>query len=108
MFGCIAYYHVKDNKLDNRAKKAIFFGYARGVKGYRLWSLEDSKFIISRDVTFDENSIDALSKAGVPKNGEVATSKSQVVEIEEYEDQPNSSHDQEESHGDTYSSISTT
>ena len=55
IFGCIAYYHVRENKLDNRAKKAIFMGYARGVKGYRLWSLEDSKFIISRDVTFGEN-----------------------------------------------------
>lgn len=54
-FACIAYYHVKDNKLDNRAKKVIFLGYAKGVKGYRLWSVEDSKFVISRDVTFDKN-----------------------------------------------------
>jgi len=51
-FGCTAYYHVKDNNLDNRAKKAIFLGYAKGVKS--LWSLEDSKFVISRDITLDE------------------------------------------------------
>lgn len=101
VFGCIAYYHVKDNKLDNRAKKAIFLGYARGVKGYRLWSLEDSKFVISRDVTFDENSMVALPKADVSKGGDVVTSKSQVVEIEESEDQPDSTHDQE-AHDDTH------
>lgn len=101
VFGCIAYYHVKDNKLDNRAKKAIFLGYARGVKGYRLWSLEDSKFVISRDVTFDENSMVGLPKADVSKGGDVVTSKSQVVEIEEFEDQPDSTHDQE-AHDDTH------
>ena len=101
VFGCIAYYHVKDNKLDNRAKKAIFLGYARGVKGYRLWSLEDSKFVISRDVTFDENSMVGLPKADVSKGGDVVTSKSQVVEIEESEDQPDSTHDQE-AHDDTH------
>ena len=75
-------------------------GYAKGVKGYRLWCLEDSKFIISRDVTFDENSMVALSKAMLPVNG-VETKKTQVVEIEESEGQPGSSRVQEGSHGDT-------
>lgn len=46
----------KDNKLDNRAKKAIFLGYEKGVKGY-LWILEDYNFVISRDVTFDKKNI---------------------------------------------------
>ena len=82
VFGCIAYYHVKDNKLDERAKKAIFLGYPKGVKGYRLWSIEDSKFIISRDVTFDERSMAVVSKVMIPSNDDARTSNTQVVEIE--------------------------
>ena len=59
IFGCPAYYHVKGTKLEPRAKKSIFVGYVEGVKGYRLWCLdpESPKFVISRDVTFDENSM---------------------------------------------------
>ncbi|KAM3263987.1 hypothetical protein P3L10_000981 [Capsicum annuum] len=59
VFGCPAYMHVNDGKLEPRAKKYIFLGYASGVKGYRLWcpDLKSPKFIISRDVTLDESSI---------------------------------------------------
>ncbi|KAH9697402.1 Integrase catalytic domain-containing protein [Citrus sinensis] len=56
IFGCPAYYHVKDGKLDHRARKAIFVGFKGGVKGFKLWDLEDKKFVCSRDVTFDEAS----------------------------------------------------
>jgi hypothetical protein len=40
-------------------KKCIFLGYADGVKGYRLWCSDPRlpKFIISRDVIFDESSL---------------------------------------------------
>lgn len=65
-----------------------------------LWCIEDSKFIISRDVTFDENSMVASLKAMVPSGDDVGTSKSQVVEIEP-KDQPGSSRVQEEYHADT-------
>ena len=54
VFGCPAYYHVKDGKLDPRARKAIFVGFKGGVKGFKLWDLEDKKFVCSRDITFDE------------------------------------------------------
>jgi hypothetical protein len=55
IFGCSAYYHVTESKLDPRAKKAIFLGFSGGVKGYRLWCSESKKVILSRDVTFDES-----------------------------------------------------
>ncbi|KAK3036404.1 hypothetical protein RJ639_030003 [Escallonia herrerae] len=57
IFGCPAYAHVNDGKLEPRAKKCIFLGYANGVKGYRLWRpySKSSRFLISRDVTFDES-----------------------------------------------------
>ena len=57
VFGSIAYYHVKESKLDPRAKKALFMGVTPGVKGYRLWCLSSKKIISSRDVTFDESAM---------------------------------------------------
>ena len=36
VFGSTAYYHVKESKLDPRAKKTLFMGVTLGVKGYRL------------------------------------------------------------------------
>ena len=57
MFGSTSYYHVKESKLDPRAKKALFMGVTLGVKGYRLWCLSSKKIISSRDVTFDESAM---------------------------------------------------
>ena len=41
IFGCSAYYHVKDGKLDHRVRKSIFVGFKGGVKGFKFWDLED-------------------------------------------------------------------
>jgi transposase InsO family protein len=62
VFGCAAYFHVTEDKLQPRAKKGIFLGYAKGVKGYRIWCPELHKFVISRDVTFDESAMPASNK----------------------------------------------
>ena len=43
VFGSIAYYHVRESKLDPRAKKALFMGITSGVKEYRLWCPETRK-----------------------------------------------------------------
>ena len=57
VLGSTAYYHVKESKLDPRAKKALFMGVTLGVKGYRLWCLSSKKIISSRDITFDESAM---------------------------------------------------
>ena len=57
MYLAIAYYHVRESKLDPRAKKALFMGITSGVKGYCLWCPETRKVIFSRDVTFDESTL---------------------------------------------------
>ena len=60
VFGCTAYVHIgagERSKLDARSCKMVFLGYSRGVKGYRLWDPLEKKVIISRDVTFDEESV---------------------------------------------------
>ena len=36
VFGCLAYYHVKNDKLDSRARKSIFVGFKGRVKGFKL------------------------------------------------------------------------
>ena len=48
---------VSDGKLDKRARKCIFLGYAQGEWGYRLWCPELNSPIISREVTFDESPV---------------------------------------------------
>ena len=60
IFGCPAYAHVNDGKLEPREMKCIFLGYPMSVKGYRLWCTENNrnkKFIISIDVTFSESAM---------------------------------------------------
>ena len=76
VFGSTAYYHVKESKLDPRAKKALFMGVTLGVKGYRLWCLSSKKIISSRDVTFDES---AMMKK-VTTNGKVSKNTFQQPE----------------------------
>ncbi|GKA08192.1 retrovirus-related pol polyprotein from transposon TNT 1-94 [Tanacetum coccineum] len=60
-------------KLKHRAIKSIFLGYPDGVKGYRLWRLDDvkPKIIISRDVVFNESLMykDTLKGAGAADSG---------------------------------------
>jgi len=43
--------------LDPRAKKDVFIGFKKGVKCYKIWDPKDKKFILSRDITFDEASM---------------------------------------------------
>ncbi|CDF40831.1 unnamed protein product, partial [Chondrus crispus] len=58
VFGSKCWYTLpKHNiqKLDARAKEAMFLGYAENTKAYKLWDGDLHKVIVSRDVTFDES-----------------------------------------------------
>ena len=57
IFGCPAYAHVDNGKLEPRSRKCIFLGYMSGVKSYKLWCPELSKIIVSCNVIFDETPI---------------------------------------------------
>ena len=101
IFGCPSYYHVTESKLDPRAKKAIFLGFASGVKGYRLWCPESKKIVISRDIAFDEmsmlgqrtiaNEVMVDIDEGTPKPVEPVGSDVQEdsVEVEDFADTSN-------------------
>jgi len=49
-----AYFSVKDGKMNPRAKKFVFLGIKRNMKGCRLWDPENKKIILSKHVMFDE------------------------------------------------------
>jgi len=79
VFGCLAYYHVKEDKLDPRAKKCVLVGIKKGIKGYKIWDPKDKKFILSRNVTFDEASMVKLTNSK-PVESEKTKGISQQVE----------------------------
>ena len=58
VFGCTCF--VRDHrpsvgKLDPRAVKCIFIGYASGKRGYKCWSPSERRTFVSMDVTFRES-----------------------------------------------------
>ena len=60
MFGCIACVLIPShlrNKLDPRAEKCVFVGYATNKKGYKCFNPITRKFHITMDVHFVENTI---------------------------------------------------
>ncbi|KAG8501234.1 hypothetical protein CXB51_003342 [Gossypium anomalum] len=57
IFGCPAYAHVDNGKLEPRSIKCVFLGYKTGVKGYQLWCPENRKVVINRYVVFDETAM---------------------------------------------------
>ena len=40
VFECLTYFNVIDEKLNPRAKKFVFLGVKKNMKGYRLWDPE--------------------------------------------------------------------
>ena len=65
IFGCIAYAHVPEElrqKLDWKAKKYMFIGYAEHFKAYRLLDMQTLNIAYSRHVDFNENTMGNISK----------------------------------------------
>uniref|UniRef100_A0A803NRR5 CCHC-type domain-containing protein n=1 Tax=Cannabis sativa TaxID=3483 RepID=A0A803NRR5_CANSA len=83
VFGCTAYAHIKQDKLQLRALKCLFLGYPKGVKGYKLWCLEPryKKCLLSRDVVFREDEM-AMKSKGETKPEESSSDKPVEVEVE--------------------------
>ncbi|KAJ0653431.1 putative RNA-directed DNA polymerase [Helianthus annuus] len=72
VFGCVAFGHVpihQRRKLDNRAEKCIFIGYAQECKGYRLYNPVTKKLQVKRNVVFFEQNrwewLDDKTSAGL-------------------------------------------
>lgn len=57
-FDCLAYAHdhnLTKNKFRVCSRPRVFLGYLFGKKGWHLYNVEHKKFIIPRDVVFDES-----------------------------------------------------
>ena len=79
VFGYLANYHIKEDKLDPRAKKGVFIGFKRGIKVYKIWDPNDRKFILSRYVTFDEAS---MLKSTISQQVEIERAKEKSQQVE--------------------------
>ena len=63
-FGCKAFAHIKQSKLEPRSLRCVMLGYQKGVKGYRPWCLElnNQEIVVSR-VVFLEDQMPCLKDA---------------------------------------------
>jgi len=54
-------------------KKGVFVGFKRGIKGYKIWDPKNRKFVLSRNVTFNEASMlkPIISAGEIEKTKEV-------------------------------------
>jgi len=60
VFGCKCWYVIpksKVSKLQPRSKEGRMLGYSTNSKGYKIWDVESKSMVVSRDVTFDESSL---------------------------------------------------
>ena len=88
VFGCIAYAHVPDEerrKLDKKAVKLRFVGYANNAKGYRLYDEEKRRILIRRDVVFDESNFNWKQEVKVPCTENEITMKTDESETRDDE-----------------------
>lgn len=67
VFGCLVFIHVPDEKrkkLGPKAVKAMMVGYVEGSTScYQIWDPRARKLAVSRDVTFEEQSMMELSES---------------------------------------------
>ncbi|KAJ0869659.1 putative RNA-directed DNA polymerase [Helianthus annuus] len=84
VFGSLAYSYVNNGKLENRAQKCVVIGYTDGVKGYRLWRLEEGspRVINSRNVKVIE---EVLYKHVTGPGGADEKAKRVQIEVESME-----------------------
>ncbi|GKA05101.1 retrovirus-related pol polyprotein from transposon TNT 1-94 [Tanacetum coccineum] len=79
IFGCVAYPHDKQGKLEPRAIKCILLGYPEGVKAdYIGLIMKSPKIVTSRNVVFNESVMykDTLKNSGT---GNTSVEELQVV-----------------------------
>jgi hypothetical protein len=85
VFGCMAYAHIigeNRKKLDKKAEKFRFIGYAGHSKGYRLFDEQSKKVVIRRDVIFNERDFDLTHSEQLKEEVEVELSPENESNLE--------------------------
>ena len=93
VFGAQCWYVVpkkKVKKLDARSREALMVGYSSQSKGYKLLDIESNKFVVSRDVTFNERPCNSSDDVTVPEASAENPTDNPTVAIKE-EPSPESS-----------------
>ena len=56
VFGCLAYAHIRQDKVEPKVLGCVFLGYPKGIKAYKLWRLYPGymRCITSRYIVFNE------------------------------------------------------
>ena len=90
VFGCRAFVHVqkeqRSGKLDKKAVEMIFVGYEPGSKGYRFWNPATRSIVVSRDVTFNEESFPARKDLGNnPKSPDMPSDDTSDSDSEDFD-----------------------
>ena len=70
-FGCVAYVRNpthKQNKWSHKALKGVFLGYSITQKGYKVYHPITKKYMVSKDVVFDEKTYYYNSNNNLPRN----------------------------------------
>ncbi|CAM8994640.1 unnamed protein product [Rhodiola kirilowii] len=80
-FGCTAYAHASQGKLQPRALMCVMLGYPEGTKGYKLLLIQSNgyKVIVSRSVTFNESDFHFKSRL-TPQVEQVSGSNNEYAE----------------------------
>lgn len=89
VFGCSAYVLVPSGdrgKLDAKCKRGVFVGYQHdaGQKAYRIYMADTKRYIVSRNVIFDETTFGVQQVGPAPNLAEVVQ---QLLAIEHAEAQ---------------------
>lgn len=58
---------IKRTKLEPKRFRCMFLGYAKNVKGYRLFDMETSEVKISRSVKLEEREVRGIYDTQSPK-----------------------------------------
>lgn len=85
VFGSVCYNHVpKENRTKFAAKssKCYMLGYGLSSYTYRLWDIDNDKFIMGRNVTFNEKSVfDRLNYADISDSEAVGDQENDIHDV---------------------------
>ncbi|CAL2277303.1 unnamed protein product [Prunus armeniaca] len=94
VFGCSPYAHIPSDersKLKPKFTHCIFLGFEKGVKGFKLWDINNRKKVVSRDVVFDETTM-PLNKVKSNKEEALVEQIEQDAESDGFEEEEEHQH----------------
>ena len=93
IFGCIRYVYSSAHQLDKwstKSLKCVFVGYSTTQKGYNLYHPLTKKYLVSKDVVFDERQFFYKPTPNIGHtSGSDVTQSSDILTSEKFQDKTN-------------------